>query len=67
MDGDEWVPLLRLSSPSASFNVMNLDVRHGSRWAPTMIRGVPRAIAAELLGSMRFTWEFVLDITDRMP
>lgn len=55
-DAGVWVPLLRLSSPSTSCNVMNLDVRQGRGWAPTFERGVPDALAGKLLGPLRFTW-----------
>ena len=55
-DGGDWVPVLRLSNPSAACNVMNLDVRHGTRWAPTFERGTPEALAEKLLGPLRFTW-----------
>ena len=51
-----WVPLLRLSNPSAACNVMNLDVRNKQNWAPTFERGVPNALAEKLLGPLRFTW-----------
>jgi len=56
-DSGQWVPLLRLSNPSAKYNVMNLDVRHHSRWSSTFVRGVPEDIAKELLGPLRFTWQ----------
>jgi hypothetical protein len=56
VDGDDWVPVLRLSNPSAACNVMNLDVRHGTRWAPTFERGTSDALAEKLLGELRFTW-----------
>lgn len=55
-DGGDWVPVLRLSNPSNACNVMSLDVRHGSRWAPTFERGTPDALAQKLLGPLRFTW-----------
>ena len=63
LDADEWVPLLRFSRPSASFNLMSLDVREGSRWTATDIRGVPTVIAAELLGGLRFTWAIEAEAT----
>ena len=56
-DAGEWVALLRLSNPSASFNVMSLDARHHTRWSPTHVRGVPQTIAAALSGPLRFLWE----------
>jgi hypothetical protein len=56
VDADVWVPLLRLSNPSASCNVMNLDVRHHQNWAPTFERGIADALAEKLLGPLRFTW-----------
>lgn len=56
IDGDDWVPLLRFSRGSASFNVMSLDVRHGGSWEPTDVRGIPAVIAAALLDPLRFTW-----------
>jgi hypothetical protein len=55
-EGDAWVPLLRLSVPSASANVMNLDVRHGATWAPTFERGTPDMLADKLCGPLAFTW-----------
>lgn len=63
LDADEWVPLLRFSRPSASFNVMSLDVRQGHTWAATDVRGVPATIAAELLGPLRFTWALEAEAT----
>ncbi len=56
VDAGDWVPLLRFSRASASFNVMSLDVRQGKTWAATDVRGVPAVITAELLGGLRFTW-----------
>ncbi len=56
VDVGEWVPLLRLSNPSAACNVMNLDVRQGRGWAPTFERGTPDQLAQHLLGPLRFTW-----------
>lgn len=64
LDAGEWVPLLRFSRPSASFNVMSLDVRQGSRWTATHVRGVPAAIAEELLGGLRFTWAMEAEATE---
>jgi len=63
-DAGEWVPLLRLSNPSASFNVMNLDARHHTRWSPTHMRGVPQTIVAALLGPLRFLWEMEASAPD---
>lgn len=57
LEREEWVPILRLSNPSASCNVMSLDVRHQGRWAPTHVRGVPKDIAGALLGPLRFLWQ----------
>ena len=51
-----WVPLLRFSGASASFNVMSLDVRQGSRWAPTFERGTPAMLVDKLLAEFVFTW-----------
>ena len=59
--GDELVPLLRLSNPSAAFNVMSLDVRHRSRWAPTFHRGIPQALADVLTQQLAFTWATWVD------
>ena len=56
VDAGVWVPLLRLSNPSAACNVMNLDVRQGRGWAPTFERGISDALADKLLGPLRFTW-----------
>jgi hypothetical protein len=55
-DDQGWVPLLRLSSPSAHCNVMSLDVRHHSRWSPTFHRGTPRLLAETLTGELHFLW-----------
>lgn len=55
-EGDTWVPLLRLSAPSASANVMSLDVRQGTGWAPTFERGTPAMLAEKLIGPLSFTW-----------
>jgi hypothetical protein len=55
-DHGEWVPLLRLSNPSASYNVMSLDVRHKRGWAPTFERGTPAILVQKLAGPLRFTW-----------
>lgn len=60
-EGETWVPLLRLSNPSASFNVMNLDVRQGQGWAPTFERGVPAQLAEHLIGPLAFTWVVEVD------
>ena len=55
-EGENWVPLFRLSNPSASVNVMNLDMPQGSGWAPTFERGVPDKLAGVLLDQLPFTW-----------
>ena len=60
-EGDTWVPLFRLSSPSASCNVMNLDARHGDGWAPTFERGTPAMLAAHLGGQFLFIWADQVD------
>lgn len=60
-EGETWVPLLRLSNPSASVNVMNLDVRQGTGWAPTFERGVPDRLAEQLAGPLSFTWVIEVD------
>lgn len=57
LDAGEWVPLVRLSNPSGSFNVMSLDARHRGKWSPTHVRGVPVAIVGALQGPLRFLWE----------
>lgn len=54
----EWVPLLRFANGSGAFNVMDLQVRDKNRWARTGIRGVPNVVADQLVGPLRFTWEF---------
>lgn len=56
-DFGEWVPLLRLSNPSASFNVMDVDVRQGGGWAPGFTRGTPAQLAEQLAGPLAFTWQ----------
>lgn len=60
----EWVPLLRFANGAGAFNVMDLQVRDKSRWAPTGIRGVPNLIADQLVGPLRFTWEFQAQAAD---
>jgi hypothetical protein len=55
-EGENWVPLFRLSNPSASANVMNLDMPQRRGWAPTFERGVPDRLAAVLLDRLPFTW-----------
>ncbi len=57
-DSGQWVPPSRLSNPSAKYNVMDLDVRHHTRWSPTFVRGVPEDVAKDLLGPLCFTWQF---------
>ena len=57
-EDDVWTPLLRFANGSGAFNVMDLQVRHKTTWAQTGVRGIPEAIATELLESLRFTWEF---------
>lgn len=61
IDAGEWVPLLRLAHPSESSNVMSLEVRHHSKWAPAHVRGTPSEIAEVLLGPLEFTW--LTDVT----
>jgi len=60
-DDGVWVPLLRLSAPSAAANVMNLDARQGNGWAPTFERGTPAILAEKLLGPLAFTWVIEVD------
>lgn len=60
-EGETWVPLLRLSNPSAAVNVMNLDVRQGSGWAPTFERGGPDQLVEHLAGPLAFTWVIEVD------
>lgn len=67
VDDGEWVPLLRLSNPSAAANVMNLDVRHKTRWAPTFVRGVPDVIVDHLAGPLSFTWQLHLSAWSQPP
>lgn len=66
-DAGEWVPLLRMSSPSASFNVMSLDARHHASWSRTDVRGVPALIAEALLGPLRFLWEVEVNAAETWP
>ena len=55
-EGENWVPLLRLSRPSGSCNVMSLGVRHGEKWAPAFARGVPAGLAEALHGPYVAFW-----------
>ena len=57
VDGEDWVPLLRLYNPSAAANVMNLGVRQGRSWAVTLLRGTPDQLAVHLTGPLAFTWQ----------
>lgn len=57
-DEGEWVPLFRIAGGSAAFNVADLQVRHQRGWQPTFVRGVPKLIAEQLSGPLRFLWEF---------
>lgn len=66
-DAGEWVPLLRVSNPSASFNVMSLDARHHATWSPTGTRGVPAVIAEALNGPFRFLWEMEVNAAGTWP
>lgn len=64
VDQGTWVPLFRFSNPSASFNVMSLDVRHHERWEPTYVRGVPADATTALLGELRFIWQIEAAATE---
>lgn len=57
IEDDEWIPVFRISGGSGAYNVANLDVRHRTSWQPTFVRGVPSAIADQLIGPLRFLWE----------
>ncbi|MDX1644723.1 MAG: hypothetical protein R3244_10235 [Thermoanaerobaculia bacterium] len=57
-DEGEWVPLFRIANGSASFNVADLQIRHGRRWEPSFVRGVPDKVADALAGEFRFLWQF---------
>lgn len=56
-DQGQWVPLFRIAHGSGAYNVANLQVRHGSSWQPTFVRGIPAKVAEELIGPLRFLWE----------
>lgn len=60
----EWIPLLRMANGSGAFNVMDLQVRDKRRWASTGVRGIPEVVADELIGPLRFTWEFQAQAAD---
>lgn len=51
-----FVPLLRLTSPSAAYNVMTLHVRDGQRWMPTLQRGTPKELAEPLATGLQHLW-----------
>jgi hypothetical protein len=57
LDVDEWVPIFRITGGSGAYNVASLQVRHGTTWQPTLVRGVPAAVAEQLVGPLRFLWE----------
>ena len=59
-EDDEWIPLLRLSNPSAAANPMNLDVQHKRGWARTPFRGIPADLVEQLAGPLGFTWQIAL-------
>lgn len=50
------MPVLRLAGASASFNVMDLWIRHRSSWAMTGVRGTPAIVAAALAGPLFLFW-----------
>lgn len=56
-DAGEWVPIFRVAHGSASFNVADIQVRHGRSWQPTFVRGTPFQIAEQLIGPLRFLWK----------
>ncbi len=60
-DDGVWVPILRLSAPSAAANVMNLDARQGNGRAPTFERVTPAILAEKLFGPLAFTWVIEVD------
>lgn len=55
-----WVPPFRLAGGSASFNVMDLWVRHGRGWAYAGVRGTPAIVADALAGELMPFWVFEL-------
>ena len=57
LDEGEWVPVFRITGGSAAYNVADLQVRHGSSWQPTLVRGIPAVVAEALSGPLRFLWE----------
>lgn len=63
LDNDEWLPLFRLSNPSPSANVMNLDVQQGRSWTFTSFRGIPAALVDELVGPLAYIWRLELRMT----
>lgn len=62
-EGD-WIPLLRFANGAGAFNVMDLQVRDKTTWARTGVRGVPNVVADQLVGPLRFTWEFQVQAAD---
>lgn len=66
-DFGDWVPLLRLSNPSASCNVMDVDVRQGQGWAPGFTRGTPAQLAEQLAGPLAFTWQAEVGALEPVP
>lgn len=65
LDDDEWVPVFRIAGGSGAYNVANLQVRHRTKWEPTLVRGVPNVIAEQLIGPLRFLWEQHAHATQR--
>lgn len=59
-----FVPLLRLSGPSAAYNVMDLFVRQGNHWMPTFQRGTPEELAEPLATRLQHLWLIAVTMAD---
>jgi len=63
-DDGEFVPLLKLSGASASFNVMTLLVSHHGKWQPTLKRGTPEELAQPLAAELHHLWTIPLEMAN---
>ena len=66
-DGGEFVPLLRLDTPSAAGDVMSLSVNLHGRWQPTHERGTPAQLADLLAGPLQHLWTIAVMAAEYDP
>lgn len=63
-DEGEFVPLLKLTGASASFNVMSVLVQHHGQWRPTFKRGTPKTLAEPFTGELQHLWTIPLEMAN---